>query len=97
LVADSSSGVAQKSDRAPRKLSDQDYAGFASVAELERRGRDLVPVRAATPPVKSDGSALSWAGNRLRVGLTAHEIELVKSRIRELLARPDLAQLSEPR
>jgi hypothetical protein len=79
------------------KLTDDDYAALGDVAELERQGRDLVPVRASERHAKSDGSAMSWSGNRLRVGLTKLEIELVQSRIRELLARPDLAQLTRPR
>jgi len=78
-------------------LKDDDYSALASVAEFERRGAQLVPVHVATPPTKSDGSAMSWSGARLGVGLTAREIERVKSRIHELSARPDLAQLSAPR
>jgi hypothetical protein len=79
------------------KLSDDDYAALASVTELERHGTELVPVRVATPRPKSDGTAMSWNDDRLRVGLTLHEIELVKSRVHELLTRADLAQLSAPR
>jgi len=79
------------------KLTDDDFAGLGNVTELERQGRDLVPVRASERHAKSDGSTMSWSGNRLRVGLTKLEIDLVKSRIRELLARPDLAQLTRPR
>jgi len=76
------------------KLSDEDYAGLADIAELERRDGGLVPVHPEVPPIKSDGSAMSWNGDRLRVGLTANEIDLVKSRIHALLARSDLAQLT---
>lgn len=79
------------------KLTDDDYADLGNVTELERQGRDLVAVRGSERHAKSDGSAMAWSGNRLRVGLTAGEIDLVKSRIRELLARPDLAQLTAPR
>lgn len=75
------------------KLGDEDYASLANVAELERRGAGLVPARHKSPTIHSDGSAISWNGEHLRVGLTANEIDLVKSRIRALLARPDLAQL----
>jgi hypothetical protein len=39
---------------------------------------------------------MSWHGSRLRIGLTRGEIELVQSRVRELLARPDLASIVEP-
>ena len=78
-----------------RALTDEDFAGLATVTELERQGRQLV--RVATPAaVTSDESAMSWHGSRLRIGLTRGEIELVQSRIRDLLARPDLAQLVEP-
>jgi hypothetical protein len=76
------------------KLSDADYAGLGTVTEFARRGGQLVPVPAATPTAKCDGSAMSWNGDRLRVGLTALEIDLVKSRIHELLGRADLAQLT---
>jgi hypothetical protein len=78
------------------KLTDGDFAGLGSVTELERRGRDLVTVRASDRQAKSDGSGMSWSGNRLRVGLTKSEIDLVQARIHELLARPDLAQLTQP-
>ena len=79
------------------KLSDDDYAGLASVTQLERRGRQLVTVHGAKEPIKSDGSGMSWSGARVRIGLTSGEIALVKSRVRELLARPDLAQLTAHR
>lgn len=78
------------------KLTDDDYAGLGNVAEFERRGRELVAVRASERRAKSDGSTMSWTDDRLRVGLTKLEIELVKSRIVDLLARPDLAQLTRP-
>jgi len=79
------------------KLTDDDYASLGNVTELERQGARLVPVHAGKGTVKSDGSAMAWQGDHLRIGLTANEIDLVKSRIRELLARPDLAQLTRPR
>ena len=66
------------------------------MTEPERQGRGLVTVR-ASERLKSDGSAMSWTGNRLRVDLTKGEIEFVKSRIRELLARPDLSQRTRAR
>jgi len=78
------------------KLTDDDYAALGNVAELERQERALVPVRNSERHAKSDGSGMSWSGNRLRLGLTKLEIELVKSRITELVARPDLAQLTRP-
>jgi len=39
---------------------------------------------------------MSWHGSRLRIGLTANEIALVRSRVRTLLERPDLPQLLAP-
>jgi hypothetical protein len=78
-----------------RALTDEDFASLATVTELERRGRQLAVV--ATPArAKSDDSAMSWDGSRLRIGLTHDEIELVQSRVRELLADPDLPRRVEP-
>jgi hypothetical protein len=79
------------------KLNAADYAGLGNVAEFERRGSQLVSLPAAMPRTKSDGSAMSWTAARLRIGLTALELELVQTRIRELLARPDLADLTRLR
>ena len=76
------------------KLTEDDYNGLGSVAQLQRRGGELVAVHSADAHAKSDGSAMTWNGEQLRVGLTANEIELVKSRIQQLLTRPDLAQLT---
>jgi hypothetical protein len=39
---------------------------------------------------------MSWTGPRLRIGLTRGEIELVESRARDLLSRPDLNRLARP-
>ena len=78
-----------------RALTDEDFASLATVTELERQGRQLAVV--ATPaPSKGDESAMSWRGSRLRIGLTRGEIDLVQSRVRDLLARPDLARMLEP-
>lgn len=78
-----------------RALTDEDFAGLATVTELERRGRQLAVV--ATPaPSKSDDSAMSWDGSRLRIGLTHDEIALVQARVRDLLADPDLPHMVEP-
>jgi hypothetical protein len=79
-----------------RALTDEDFAGLATVTELERRGRQLVRASPAPSQPKSDGSAMSWIGERLRIGLSQGEIELVRSRVRELLARPDLSTIVEP-
>lgn len=78
-----------------RALTDEDFASLATVTELQLQDRQLV--RAAKPAAgHSDERAMSWNGSRLRIGLTRGEIELVQSRIRDLLARPDLARIVEP-
>jgi hypothetical protein len=80
-------------------LTERDLARLGTIAELELRGRQLTTARAAGPlgqaesQAESDGSAMSWRGARLRIGLTRSEIELVSARIRELLTRPDLKEL----
>jgi len=74
-------------------LTDEDFARLAIVVELERRGADLVPVAPTPVTSASDGKALAWAGDHLRIGLTPGEIELVHSRVRDLLARPDLESI----
>lgn len=78
-----------------RGLKPEDYARLETVAVLERRGRQLVDVSAAGSPPASDGSAMSWAGARLRIGLTSGEIELIQGRVGVLLARSDLANITE--
>jgi hypothetical protein len=75
-----------------RRLTDADYERLGTVSELERREAQLVSIRATD--AKSDGTALSWDRERLRLGLTPGEIELVRTRAGELLKRPDLATLS---
>jgi hypothetical protein len=76
-----------------RALTDEDFVGLANVAELERRGAQLVPVAPSRVPSSSDGKAIAWVGDHLRLGLTPGEIEIVQSRVRELLARPDLEHI----
>lgn len=75
-----------------RKLTDADFNGLGTVSELERRGRQLYFVRDTKLP--SDGTAMSWQGARLRIGLTSNEIDLVRERVKALLERPDLEQLT---
>jgi hypothetical protein len=77
-----------------RRLTDADYEHLATVSELERKDGQLTPVRATD--AKSDGTALSWDGDRLRIGLTPGEIALVRGRAGELLKRPDLETLLQP-
>jgi hypothetical protein len=76
-----------------RALTDEDFARLAIVAELERRGKQLVSVAPTPVASESDGKAMAWAGDHLRIGLTPGEIELVRSRVRDLLARPDLESI----
>ncbi|MEO6601014.1 MAG: hypothetical protein ABIQ16_14130 [Polyangiaceae bacterium] len=76
-----------------RQLTEEDYARLAVVAELELKDRQLVtPSELERAP--TDGTAMSWHGRRLRFGLTSKEIELVRSQVSTLLARPDLARLT---
>jgi hypothetical protein len=76
-----------------RALTAQDFAGLATVAELERRGTQLLPVAPTPSPSGNDGKAMAWTGDHLRIGLTPGEIEIVQSRVRDLLARPDLESI----
>jgi hypothetical protein len=76
-----------------RKLTPADFARLGNISELAREGETLVP----TPPndaLPSDGSAMSWNGSRLRIGLTTGEIDLVANRTRDLLKRKDLDELT---
>lgn len=78
-----------------RQLKDEDYARLGTVAELELKDRQLVtPSNLDRAP--DGGTTMSWHGSRLRFGLTNNEIDLVRSRVAALLARPDLAQLTGP-
>jgi hypothetical protein len=78
-----------------RAVTDEDFAALGTISELTLEGRQLVLSK--TPGrTKSDGSGMSWHDSRLRIGLTQEEIELVQERIRELLERPDLADMVEP-
>jgi hypothetical protein len=74
-------------------LTSSDFARLGNIAELELRDGRLT---AAEPvePMPSDGTTMTWNGSRLRIGLTRGEIELVASRTRELLQRPDLDRLT---
>jgi hypothetical protein len=76
-----------------RQLTDEDYARLGIVAELELKERQLV-TPSKLERATSDGTAMSWHGSRLRFGLTSKEIDLVRSQVSTLLARPDLARLT---
>jgi hypothetical protein len=79
-----------------RKLTNDDFARLATVSELELDHRQLRQVSEKAARVKSDGTAMSWQGSRLRIGLTSGEIALVSSRVHALLARTDLKTFAEP-
>lgn len=79
-----------------RKLAPEDFSRLGTVSELQREQRQLVRVSDHDPQSKSDGSAMSWAGARLRVGLTTAEIALISARVRTLVERSDLGTFSEP-
>jgi len=76
-------------------LGSADFAQLGNISELALSGGKLVNARSGEP-LKSDGTTMSWTGSRLRIGLTRGEIELVESRARELLSRPDLNRLMQP-
>jgi hypothetical protein len=78
-----------------RALTPETFAGLGAIAVFERRGNALVDVSALGAMPKSDGTAMSWHGNRLRIGLTSGEIDLVASRVKDFLARPDLERMTE--
>lgn len=61
------------------------------VAELERRGQDLIVVEPSIDRPPSDG--MDWADDRLRVGLTASEIDGVRRRAARLVERVDRGEL----
>ena len=62
-----------------------------AVAELERRGDGLVVVEPSIDRAPSDG--MDWVGDRLRVGLTASEIDGVRQRAARLVERVDRGEL----
>jgi hypothetical protein len=78
-----------------QSLNRQDLAQLGVVQELELRDRRLLPRKPNSTAYPNDAGAIRWSGTRLRIGLTDSEIDLVSSRIRELLARPDLAKLTD--
>lgn len=77
-----------------QSLDRQDLAHLGVVQELELRDGRLLPRKRASAAAPNDAGAIRWSGTHLRIGLTDSEIELVSSRIRELLARPDLPKLT---
>jgi hypothetical protein len=72
-----------------RALRDEDFARLGVIARLQLRGRQLhsLPLPADNKEIAGE---MSWHGQELHIGLTDAEIQLVKDRVRELLARPDL-------
>jgi hypothetical protein len=86
--------LSSKAVKRLQALTDADFEGLGTVTELERRGDQLVHVAPSPQPAPYDGSMLAWNGDRLRIGLTSGEIELVRSRVQALLTRPDLSKLT---
>jgi hypothetical protein len=78
-----------------RAITEEELAALSTVTELQWREQALVRVASPTPRVGVE-SAMSWHGSRLRIGLTPGEIEVVRSRLRDLLSRPDLARIVDP-
>lgn len=72
-----------------RALTVADLRSLSTIVELEKRDGQLVPSSSKLDPIPSDGHGISWQGDRVRIGLSNREIELVASRIRELLQRPE--------
>lgn len=62
-----------------------------AVAELERRGDELVVVEPSIDRPPFDG--MDWVGDRLRVGLTASEIDGVRRRVARVIEQVDQEQL----
>lgn len=76
-----------------RKLTPADFARLGNISELALHGDTLVPT-SPSDALASDGSAMSWNGSHLRIGLTTGEIDRVTSRTRDLLKREDLDELT---
>lgn len=79
-----------------KALTSQDLSRLGTITELELRNRQLSVTKQQLQTPPSHPSEMSWQGERLRIGLTEGEIELVASRIRDLLSRPDLDGLAKP-
>lgn len=74
-------------------LTAADFARLGNISELALEGDELVPI-SPSEPMPSDGTAMTWNGSHLRIGLTSSEIELVAARTRDLLKRADLETLT---
>lgn len=91
-----------------KALAPSDWQRLVTVQELELRDGRLVPVALGSGPEAArqpnDTEEFSWhgraksesavSGRRLRIGLTRGEIDLVASRVRALVGRPDLGKLT---
>jgi hypothetical protein len=77
-----------------KNLTQRDLAHLRTIQRLELRNRRLTTQQPAATDAAGDGEGIWWSDKTLRIGLTESEIELVWSRIRELLARPDLEKLT---
>lgn len=85
----------QRSIARLKSLGRQDLDRLGVVQELELRDGRLLPRKPASPDSPTEAGAIRWSGTHLRIGLTEAEIALVSSRIRDLLARPDLTKLTD--
>lgn len=77
-----------------KNLTQRDLERLRTIQRLELRNRRLTTQQPETDP-PGEGKGIWWSDKTLRIGLTESEIELVWSRIRELLARPDLEKLTQ--
>jgi hypothetical protein len=78
-----------------KALTQRDIARLRIVQQLELRDRRLTTQPPTDAAPAGDGEGIWWSDTHLRIGLTQSEIDLVWSRIRELLARPDLEKLTQ--
>lgn len=76
-----------------KALTAADFARLGNISELALEGEELVHI-SPSEPLASDGTAMTWNGSHLRIGLTSSEIDLVATRTRDLLKRPDLDALT---
>jgi len=69
-----------------RRLDRRAVSQLALIEQFENRAGLLIP-EPPTPPVGRTDAGLRWLGDELKVGLTAHEIDGIWRRWRELLAQ----------
>jgi len=74
-----------------RALTREDFDQLAVVAELRRRGSDMVPAPASAPMDPTSGVRLG--GDVIQLGLTTEEIDGVVERWEELLTKVDAGEV----